>query len=286
MPLPTQEAERGATRLTGTRGAMWLPILPATPHDNVSPAKTRGGFVARRRRGSPTNRLLIGAVIVVVVVVGLALGVVDLEDLTGEGGGSPSASVGGTSGAGSPEEASDALDTLAVEPSGSMAGYSRDEFPHWSGADEFGWEAPDTSCDTRDAALVRDGEGVEVGDGCDIESGEWIDPYAGETITDSSSVDIDHIVPLANAWRSGADEWDEPLREEFANVPINLLSTDAGENRSKGDRGPEAWRPPDEGAWCGYSVRWISVKSEYELSVNEQEKSALEEMLATCGAES
>jgi hypothetical protein len=239
--------------------------------------------VARRRRGNSTNRLIIGAVVVVVVVVGLAIGVVDLDDLTGGSGAnlSPDAR---TSEAGSPSEASDALATLEVEAAGSMAGYSRDEFPHWSDAEEFGWEAPDTSCDARDASLIRDGESVEVGEGCDVVSGEWVDPYAGETLTDSSSVDIDHIVPLANAWRSGADEWDEPLREEFANTPTNLLSTDAGENRSKGDRGPEAWRPPDEGAWCDYSVRWVSVKSEYELSVNEAEKSALEEMLATCEA--
>ncbi|MBA2694072.1 MAG: HNH endonuclease [Rubrobacter sp.] len=239
--------------------------------------------MARRRRGRSANRMLIGAAIVVVAVVGLALGVVDLEDLTGGEIGA-SAPPPGTSEAGSPLEASDTLAALEVEAEGSMSGYSRDEFPHWSGADEFGWEAPDSSCDARDASLIRDGEAVEVGDGCDIESGEWVDPYAGETITDSSSVDIDHIVPLANAWRSGADEWGKPLREEFANAQINLLSTDAGENRSKGDRGPEAWRPPDEGAWCDYSVRWVSVKSEYELSVNEEERAALEEMLATCEA--
>ncbi|MBA2375036.1 MAG: HNH endonuclease [Rubrobacter sp.] len=238
----------------------------------------------RRRRGSSKSRLLVGAAVIVVVVAGLALGVVDIEGLTGGGGGGNAALTTGTSGAGSPSEASDALATLEVEPEGSMSGYSRDEFPHWSGADEFGWEAPDSSCDTRDASLIRDGDAVEVGESCDIESGEWLDPYAGETITDSSSVDIDHIVPLANAWRSGADEWDEPLREEFANAQINLLSTDPGENRSKGDRGPETWRPTDEGAWCDYSARWVSVKSEYELSVNEGEKAALEETLATCEA--
>lgn len=227
--------------------------------------------------------MLVGAVVVAVAVVGLALGVIDLDDITGGSGGTMSPATG-TSEAGSPSEASDALGRLEVEPADSMAGYSRDEFPHWSDAGEFGWEAPNASCDARDASLIRDGEAVEVGDGCDIEAGEWVDPYAGETITDSSSVDIDHIVPLANAWRSGATEWDEPMREEFANAPINLLSTDAGENRSKGDRGPEAWRPPDEGAWCDYSVRWVSVKSTYELSVNEQERAALEEMLATCEA--
>lgn len=237
--------------------------------------------MARRTRNR-RNRPWLIAVVVVVVLVGLALGVVDLEDLTGEGSGTTTSFTNGTSESGDPEEAAEALENLEVEPAGSMEGYSREEFPHWSGAGEFGWQAPDPSCDARDAALARDGEDVEIGSDCEILSGEWTDPYAGEVITDSSEIDIDHIVPLANAWRSGADEWDDDLREEFANAPINLLSTDAGENRAKGDRGPEAWRPPDEGAWCDYSVRWISVKSSYELSVNEEERASLEEMLQTC----
>lgn len=236
----------------------------------------------RRRRGSSKNRLILGVVIAVVALVALTLGIIDLEDLTGGEGDGNTASITGTSETGDPQAASEALAELEVEAAGSMAGYSREDFPHWSSAEEFGWDAPDSSCDVREAALARDGEGVEIGEDCDIASGEWVDPYAGEVITDSSSVDIDHIVPLANAYRSGANEWDEPLSEEFANAPINLLSTDSGENRSKGDRGPEAYRPPDESAWCDYSIRWIQVKSAYELSVNEQERAALEEMLATC----
>ncbi|MGH3086333.1 MAG: HNH endonuclease family protein [Rubrobacteraceae bacterium] len=238
--------------------------------------------MARRRRGSSKNRLITVAIIAVAVVAGLAFGMIDLDDLMDLAG--PANNSMGTSETGNPDEASEALAALEVAPSGSMAGYSREDFPHWSDAEEFGWSVPDDACDARDAALIRDGEGVEVGEDCDIESGEWTDPYAGETLTDSSSVDIDHIVPLANAWRSGADEWDESLREEFANAPEVLLSTDSGENRSKGDRGPEAWRPPDQRSWCDYSIRWISVKSSYELSVNEQERAALEEMLSTCEA--
>ncbi len=91
-----------------------------------------------RRRGRSKNRLILGAAIAVVALAGLALGVIDLDGLTG-GDGGPAASVPGTSDAGSPSEASEAPAQLEVAPAGSMEGYSREDFPHWSGAGEFGW---------------------------------------------------------------------------------------------------------------------------------------------------
>jgi hypothetical protein len=64
------------------------------------------------------------------------------------------------------------LEGLAVGPSGSMAGYSRDEFPHWaSEAERYGWKEPDGSCDVRDLALIRDGKGVEIDGECSITAG-------------------------------------------------------------------------------------------------------------------
>ena len=163
-----------------------------------------------------------------------------------------------------------------------MSGYSREKFEHWSSAGEFGWEAPEDSCDVRDAALIRDGEGVEVGSGCKVESGTWLDPYTTNTYTDPQDIDIDHVVPLANAWRSGASSWDAGEREAYANAPDVLLSVEDNANQEKGDKGPEAWRPPNEQIWCDYSVRWIGIKSDYGLSVNAEEKDALAEMLDTC----
>ncbi len=64
-----------------------------------------------------------------------------------------------------------------------VVGYSREKFPHCSEAQEYGWEVQDPSCDVRDAALIRDGKDVQVGEGCDIVSGEWLDPYTGNTYT-------------------------------------------------------------------------------------------------------
>ncbi len=182
-----------------------------------------------------------------------------------------------------PGTARTTLEELSVSAPGSMAGYSREKFEHWSDAEEFGWEAPDNSCDVRDAALIRDGEDVVVGEGCKVESGTWLDPYTTNAYTDPQDIDIDHVVPLANAWRSGASSWDADEREAYANAPDVLLSVEDDANQEKGDKGPEAWKPPNEAIWCDYATRWISIKSEYGLSVNPQEKDALTEMLDTCG---
>lgn len=166
-----------------------------------------------------------------------------------------------------------------------MAGYSREAFPHWaSDGMVFGWEEPDGSCDVRDDALIRDGQNVQIDEYCTFVSGSWIGPYTGATLTDSSDVDIDHVVPLANAWRSGASEWNTDNRETYANDPGVLLSTDDGANQEKGDKGPEAWKPLNQSYWCEYARRWVDIKSTWELSVNEAEYAALEEMLSTCPA--
>ena len=181
-------------------------------------------------------------------------------------------------------EARALLSGIPVALAGSMAGYSREEFPHWaSDGTQFGWSEPDGSCDVRDDALVRDGEGVRVDGECSVVSGTWLDPYTGATLADSADVDVDHVVPLANAWRSGASEWGAAEREAYANDPAVLLSVDAGANRQKGDKGPEAWRPPNASYHCEYARRWIWIKSGWGMMVNAAEKGALEGMLATCG---
>jgi Protein of unknown function (DUF1524) len=234
----------------------------------------------RRRRSSVAGRLVTTVVVTVVLVAAAAFGLIDVDDLQdillGSG------EQGTVRGAGNPSEARNALRELEVAPPGSMAGYSREKFPHWSDAEEFGWDVPDTSCDARDAALIRDGRNVRVGEGCDVTSGEWRDPYTGRTYTDPSEIDIDHVVPLANAWRSGASSWSEARRERYANDPTVLLSTEDNANQEKGDKGPEAWKPPNRAIWCDYATRWVRIKASYDLSVNQREKTALEQMLDTC----
>ncbi|WP_420848815.1 HNH endonuclease family protein [Prauserella marina] len=168
------------------------------------------------------------------------------------------------------------LAELAVAPDGSMDGYDRDLFPHWSDQGD--------NCNTREAVLKRDGTGVETGTDCYPTSGSWHSPYDDETWTEPSDVDIDHVVPLANAYRTGADEWTTAQREQFANdlTDAQLIAVTDNVNQEKGDQSPEAWKPPAESYWCTYASMWISVKHKWELTVNDAEKVALTEMLETC----
>jgi hypothetical protein len=168
------------------------------------------------------------------------------------------------------------LDALTVAAWGSMARYSRNRFEHWS--------RQDGGCNTRDLVLRRDGQGVTTGPDCDITSGTWTSPYDGRTVTDPTELDIDHVVPLANAWRTGASDWSDAQRERFANDMDSpeLLAVSSTTNRSKGDQDPSQWRPPQRDFWCTYAGKWISVKSHWKLSVTVAEKSALTDMLETC----
>jgi len=169
----------------------------------------------------------------------------------------------------------DQLDGLTVAPWGSMAHYSRDRFPTWS---------RQNGCNTRDLVLRRDGEEVAIDPDCDVTGGRWVSPYDGKTVTDPADVDIDHVVPLANAWRTGASAWSEAERERFANDlrSPELLAVTATVNRAKGDQDPSQWRPPRRVYWCTYAGKWISVKSQWKLTVTVSEKEALVDMLETC----
>jgi hypothetical protein len=168
------------------------------------------------------------------------------------------------------------LDGLQVRAWRSMRGYSRAKFPHWT-------ERPD-GCDTRAVVLRRDAAAVRGDRPCPVRSGRWVSPYDGEVHTVAAGIDIDHMVPLANAWRSGADRWSTAQRQRFANDLRNpqLVAVTASVNRSKGDQGPEAWKPPSTGYWCRYALDWIAVKAAYRLSVTRAERAALAGMLGHC----
>ena len=168
------------------------------------------------------------------------------------------------------------LDALTVGDWASMSGYSRDRFPHWSSQGD--------GCDTRDVVLKRDGESVLTDDSCKITQGSWLSVYDGKLVSDPQDLDIDHMVPLANAWRTGAKDWTDEKRGQFANDLTNpqLLAVTIGTNRSKGDQDPSEWKPPRHGYWCVYAQRWVAVKTYWKLSVTAQEKAALQNMLGTC----
>ncbi|KAF5341356.1 hypothetical protein D9758_016813 [Tetrapyrgos nigripes] len=146
------------------------------------------------------------------------------------------------------------------------------------------WDIISGTCDTRETVLKRDGTSVVTDRACKATSGEWTSPYDGATTTNPSTFDIDHIVPLKEAWISGARSWTNAQREAFANdlTRPQLVAVSASSNRSKGDRDPASWVPTSTSFVCTYIKAWIQVKHFYDLSVDTDEKSALSSFLASC----
>lgn len=167
--------------------------------------------------------------------------------------------------------------------------YDRDAFGSaWSDTDGNG-------CNQRDDVLLRDAVPgtTTVADqgGCahDVLAGTWIDPYTGKTLvfddlkdlSQAQAIQIDHVVPLAEAWASGADTWSDNKRREFANDLAVLLAVDGPTNASKSDGDPAAWRPR-KAYQCVYARRWIRTKHRYDLAVDASEVTALRGMLGYC----
>jgi hypothetical protein len=171
----------------------------------------------------------------------------------------------------------DALELLTVARRASLRGYDRALFG-------TRWVTVGDGCDVRERVLQRDGRRVRVGDDCEAVSGRWRSVYDGKVLRRAASVDIDHIVPLANAWRSGARDWTLEQRNRFANdlAGPQLIAVSAASNRSKGDSGPEEWKPPRRIVWCLYARWWIDVKTSWRLTVSAAERKSLRAMLATC----
>lgn len=153
-------------------------------------------------------------------------------------------------------------------------GYEREKFRHWIDADH--------DCqDTRDEVL--DAESVSAVSGCDISAGEWKSYYDGAVWTDASDVDIDHLVPLAEAWDSGARRWTAGTRTRYANDlgdPRPLIAVTDNVNQSKSDQDPAEWMP--ELDTCRYVREWVAVKIRWRLTVNRPEKRELRNRAESC----
>jgi len=154
--------------------------------------------------------------------------------------------------------------------------YDRDLFPTW--------DTISGTCNTRETVLKRDGAGVVVNSACAATSGTWRSPYDGATWTAASDLDIDHMVPLKNAWISGAWAWTTAKRESFANdlSDPQLLAVTDNVNQSKSDQSPDAWKPPLSSYYCIYARMWVRVKYVWALTVTSAEKTAVTSMLGTC----
>lgn len=178
--------------------------------------------------------------------------------------------------------ASKALAALAVKGRAPKTGYDRALFGD-------GW-GKIGSCDTRNFILKRDLTNItwRSGESCTVATGVLHDPYTGKTInfvrgvSTSLKVQVDHVVPVSDAWQKGAQQWTPIKRVGFYNDPLNLLAVDGPTNSAKGDGDAATWLPPQKAYRCKYVARQVAVKVKWGLWVTAAEKSAIAAILATC----
>ncbi|WP_442759267.1 HNH endonuclease family protein [Streptomyces pseudogriseolus] len=172
----------------------------------------------------------------------------------------------------------DALAALAVQDE-DRTGYERTKFRHWVDADRDG-------CSTRSEVLIEEAvTAPEQGANCALTGGSWYSPYDDTYFTQARALDIDHLVPLAEAWDSGASAWTAAERQAYANDlddARSLIAVSAASNRSKADQDPSTWQPPATGYRCTYATDWVAIKTRWALAVDPAEQAALAEILDSC----
>ncbi|MGW6461322.1 HNH endonuclease family protein [Streptomyces sp. NPDC055078] len=155
------------------------------------------------------------------------------------------------------------------------SGYSSAAFPHWN-------KGRDTTdkCSTREEVLIAEAiEAPEVADAdCAVKGGKWLSYYDEQTVTNLKSLDVDHVVPLAEAWGSGASAWSPARREAYANdqdAPATLTAVNKRVKREKGDRDLTGWLPATNPVQCRYIADWVGTKLRWGLSTDKEELEVL-----------
>lgn len=177
----------------------------------------------------------------------------------------------------------EAVTRLPVEVE-SRDGYDRSAFRHWNTGDIL-----DDGCNTRHEVLLS--EAVEppvVGSGCRLSGGRWWSYYDQTWVTSASGLDIDHMVPLAESWDSGASAWTAQRREAYANdqgADASLVAVTARSNRSKADQDPAEWLPSAAEVHCQYVAEWVATKLRWSLAADDAEVVALRGVAAGCQAQ-
>ena len=182
--------------------------------------------------------------------------------------------------------AASVLARLPLSDGASVGGYRRARFgPAWADVDHNG-------CDTRNDVLNRDLRDLRWRPGthgCVVLAGDLVDPYSGTRMAFAKSaadaIQIDHVVALGDAWRTGSARWSDARRVQFANDPLNLLAVSGALNNAKGDRDASGWLPPSAAFRCPYVARQIAVKAKWGLSVTPAERAAMARVLLSCPGE-
>ena len=177
--------------------------------------------------------------------------------------------------------------TLQVAPE-HPDGYNRDDWPHWNAHVGGG-------CFTvRDKVLAEESV-VPVqtvpgsGGRCRVTAGQWNGPYTGQTFTDAGDVQIDHFVPLKEAYDSGGFAWDRDRRQLYANdltYADHLVAVQGAENNRKSDQDPADYLPPNDAYKCHYLQTWVIIKQRWGLTIDTRERDAITQGLAEwCGGQ-
>ncbi|MCX4231820.1 HNH endonuclease family protein [Streptomyces ortus] len=169
----------------------------------------------------------------------------------------------------------------------SREGYQRTSFKHWNAG-----RNPSDGCSTRSEVLISEAvDAPEIGPACRLTGGRWWSYYDATWVTSASGLDIDHMVPLAEAWDSGASAWTAQRREAYANdqgAETSLVAVTGRSNRSKSDKDPADWMPPapDAAVRCTYAAQWVGTKLRWNLTVDDGELAALRDVAGGCPLES
>lgn len=143
--------------------------------------------------------------------------------------------------------------------------YNRDDWGDWADEDNDG-------LNTRHEVLARESLVKPVISNNRVISGKWYDKFTGKYFTNAKDLDIDHLVPLKNAHISGASNWSKEKKNEYYNYMKNenhLVAVSKGANRSKGDKSPVEWLPPNEEYQCEYVREWYKIKTDWGLTIEE-----------------
>ncbi|MEV4945518.1 DUF1524 domain-containing protein [Streptomyces sp. NPDC053755] len=167
----------------------------------------------------------------------------------------------------------DALGELEVTTE-DAAGFRASAFRHWNrGLD------PADGCDTRGEVLLEEAvDAPKAGAGCTLTGGRWTSYYDGQSVTDPAALRVDHIVPLGEAWESGASGWSAARREKYANdqgAAATLVAVTARSQKDKAGRDPAEWIPSASSQYCRYAAEWVGTKLRWGLSADKDEVEAL-----------
>lgn len=155
--------------------------------------------------------------------------------------------------------------------------YSRADWPHWQGG----------CLDTRERVLIEESRRpvVRSRDGCTILSGDWLDPYTGESVTTPSALDVDHVISLKAAHQAGGWRWNRERRRAYANSLVDadhLVAVQQSANRAKGSKGPSRWLPPRKDSHCWYATTWARIAKTWGLTLPAEDRRAIAAILRTC----